>query len=156
MKRPLTVLCTNPSLQQPRQTIRAEIELSETGAAVEEFYELLWMPEAYIINRNFFTDNGMIQQWKQDFFVLNEEEKKLAQEVISENNFENMDSRVLNPLVLRLLSHYAYTKNKKRVIDKKVKRLRDRFNKLIRRDVFIDLTLTHDFDSTFRTRLMAS
>jgi len=126
------------------------------GNSLEEFYELLWMPEAYIINRNFFTDNGMIRQWREDFIVLSEEEKKVAQEIISENNFDDLHTQILNPVVLRLLSHYAYTKNGKRVIDRNVKKLRNKFNKLIREDVFVDLTLTHDFDSTFRTRLMAS
>lgn len=123
------------------------------GKTLDEFIELLWMPEAYIINRNYFTGNGMIQQWRNDLFELNESDREGILEYISANDFSNFESKFTNPITLRLLSHYIYIKESRRVIDRQVKNLRNKFNRLIKADLFIDLTLTHDFDNNRRTKI---
>ncbi len=120
------------------------------GRDINEFMELLWMPETYIINRLYFINNGMVDQWRNDLNDLDELELVYAREIIKDSIFSNINELTTNPKILRLLSHYVFTKDDKAIIDKQVKKLRSKFNKLIRKDIFVDLTITHDFDSTKR------
>ena len=123
------------------------------GKNINEFMDLLWMPEAYIINRNYFMNNGMVVQWREDFNAIEESKKPYVKEIIMQNDFSNIQHLTTDLATLRLLSHYVYIKDGKKLIDKQVKKLRNRFNKLIRRDMFIDLTLTHDFDSKYKNKI---
>jgi hypothetical protein len=123
------------------------------GKSIDEFMELLWMPEAYIINRNYFVANGMIDEWRADFKSISEGDKILMEQVIMQNDFSDIENLTTSPINLRLLSHYTYTKEGKKVIDKQVKKMRNKFNKLIKKDIFVDLTLTHDFDAKYRNRI---
>jgi len=126
------------------------------GQDLDSFMELLYMPEPYIINRNYFEKNGMTQRWREDFNSLEELEKIRAKEIIKTNDFQNIYSLTDNNKILRLLSHYSLHKEDKRVIDGEVKKLRNKFNRLIKKDVFVNLTLTHDFDSKKRSRILLS
>lgn len=119
------------------------------GKDLQSFLYLLYMPESYIINRNYFKSNGMIASWQDDFDSLNEEDRKTAEKIIQENDFIKIESLSNNPKILRLLSHYKFDNNKK-VVDDEVNRLRAHFDKLIKRDMFIDLTLTHDFELSMK------
>jgi hypothetical protein len=123
------------------------------GETIEEFLELLWMPEIYIINRVYFKENGASDQWKDDFNALDEFELVQAKEMIKENNFSKINELTNNPRILRLLSHYVFLKEDKIFVTEAVRKLRGKYNKLIKRDMFIDLTLTHDFDSKKRNRI---
>jgi hypothetical protein len=48
------------------------------------------MPEAFIIYRFKYKDNGTQQWWKQ-FNSLNEEQREKLQEIIFKNDFANID-----------------------------------------------------------------
>lgn len=123
------------------------------GETLEEFLELLWMPEKYIINRIEFQNNGLSNQWRSDFNTLNDSEKKIATEIIGENNFNNIEALSESPKILRLLSHYIYLKEDTNFVSSEVRKIRNRYNRLIKKDIFIDLTLTHDFDSKKRNSI---
>jgi hypothetical protein len=123
------------------------------GENIDEFMEILWMPETYIMNRRFFQANGMIAEWKQDFEALDDLVKVQAREIIKESNFDNALKETDNHKLLRLISHYQFTKSDKSLILKNIKKLRAKYNRLIRTDSFINLTLTHDFDSGKRQPL---
>lgn len=116
------------------------------GETLESFIELLWMPEVYIINRTFFENNGITNNWREDFNSLDQLEKIKAKEIIKENDFANINALTNNNNILRLLCHYLHLKEDKVTVSKEVKALRDKYNRLIKKDVFIDLTLTHDFE----------
>jgi hypothetical protein len=118
------------------------------GETFEQFMEILIMPEAYIVNRKFFEKNGMTQKWKEDFESMGFEEKQLAYKIILNNDFEDFTKHSSNTKILRLLSHYAMNSNRdKQFIDNGVKKLRKKFNSLIKRNMFVELTLTHDFEN---------
>ncbi len=123
------------------------------GSNLLEFEELLWMPEAYIINRLYFKQSGNTNHWKEDFNSLNEIEKSYAKSIIKQNVFSLTDQVTSNPKILKLLSHYLFLKNDKTFVDENVKRLRNKYNRIIKRNLFINLTLTQDFDSMAENKL---
>lgn len=120
------------------------------GKDLDSFMNLLYMPEAYIINRNYFKNSGMITSWESDFKSLSEEDKDAAKKIIEDNNFSNIEALTENIKILRLLSHYKFDNNKN-IVDLEVNKMRSRFNKLIKDDMFIDLTLTHDFELSMKS-----
>jgi hypothetical protein len=68
------------------------------GLDLDEFYELLYMPETYLIYRYFFEHIGYIQEWKTDFSPksLNPDELKLAKRLIENNDFSNISTLTTN------------------------------------------------------------
>ena len=102
---------------------------------------------------NFFEKNGVTNQWRDDFKSLNEAELIQAKEIIKNNDFSDITQLTDNPKILRALSHYGFLKMDKNVVGAAVKRLRTKYNKLIKNDMFINLTLTHDFDSAARNKI---
>ncbi len=123
------------------------------GNTLEKFIELLWMPESYIINRMYFQNNLMTNKWREDFAALDDHEKIEAKQIIVKSDFKEIKALTKNPKILKLLSHYLNVKGDKVIIDLQVRKLRNKFNRLIRRDIFVDLTLTHDFDSKKKNTL---
>lgn len=122
------------------------------GKDLNEFMDILWMPEAYIINRTYFEKNGMTDEWRNDFNALNIEERLIAEEIIKNNIYDD-GSQINNPNIMRLLSHYLFTKGDKKEINSYVRQLRNKYNRMIKKDIFINLTLTHDFDQKQRAKL---
>ncbi|MCW3070313.1 MAG: hypothetical protein JWO44_203 [Bacteroidetes bacterium] len=123
------------------------------GKSIDEFMEILWMPEAYIINRTYFQNNQMADRWKEDLLALDEFEIIVAKEIIKNNDFSNIQQLTQNHKTLRLLSHYLNIKEDRKTIEAEVRKLRNKFNRLIKKDIFVDLTLTHDFDSKKKNTL---
>ena len=126
------------------------------GENLDEFLEILWMPESYIINRRYFQTNRMVDQWRTDLNSLNELERITALEIIKGSDFSNIQSRCANPRILRLLSHYQISKEDKKEILLNIRRLRSKYNRLIKKDMFVNLTLTHDFDLSKNSPLKIS
>ena len=58
------------------------------GKNLDEFHELLWMPEALIIYRNQYRDNRT-RDWRNKFFALNPAELAEAKNIISTNKFSD-------------------------------------------------------------------
>jgi hypothetical protein len=117
------------------------------GKTYEEFMEILSMPESYIMNRTYFEKTGLKKQWQDDFKSLSFKEREDALLIILSNDFKDLDKKIDNTKIGRFLSHYIPNSKDKRSIDTQVKKLRKKFNALIRKDMFVDLTLTHDFDN---------
>jgi len=120
------------------------------GKDLDSFLNLLYMPETYIMNRNFFKNNGKLTEWENDLEALSYEDQHTAKKLIEENDFSDIETITNNPMILRLLSHYKFDNNKQ-VVDFEVNRLRTHFDKLIKRNMFIELTLTHDFDHSIKS-----
>lgn len=82
------------------------------GRDLDEYFELLYMPETYLIYRYFFEHIGYIQEWKKDFSIknLNSNELVEAKRIIENNDFSNIDSLTSNSKILKLLNHYSIIK----------------------------------------------
>lgn len=81
------------------------------GANEEEFYKLLYMPEAMIIYRFYFEKLGLTNCWWHDYNNLTVEEKKQIRPIIERNVFTNIDEINLSEAVQRVLAYYRITKD---------------------------------------------
>lgn len=81
------------------------------GANEEEFYKLLYMPEAMIIYRFYFEELGMTECWWRDYNNLTLEEKDQINPIIERNVFINIDETNLSPAVRRVLEYYRITRD---------------------------------------------
>lgn len=115
------------------------------GKNIDEFMELLYMPETYIVYRSFFEEIGITNEWRKIFYSLNDREKEIAFEIIHSSDFKNYEDKTNDPKVLELLRHYTIKRD--HINDSEYKRLKLQFDKLIKEDQFKDLTLTYDFDN---------
>ncbi len=117
------------------------------GKDVEGYFEILYMPETYIIYRKLFENLGYTQKWKELFYKeLNENERDKAKEIIETNSFNNIKSYTSNEKILRLLSHYLISRDEVKKSDKEYNTLKKKFDNIINSDRFVDLTLTYDFE----------
>lgn len=81
------------------------------GANEEEFYKLLYMPEAMIIYRFYFEELGMTDCWWQDYNNLTTAEKEQIKPIIERNIFANIDETNLSVAVRRVLKYYRITRD---------------------------------------------
>ena len=118
------------------------------GKDIKEFHEILYMPESYIVYRKLFEEYlGYTEIWKSDFNSLSDDELLIVKPIIESNNFENIDSISDNPKIIKLLSHYTITKDISNSFAKKdddYLNLKKRFDKLIKSDNLLKLTLTYE------------
>lgn len=100
------------------------------GRNEEEYFDLLYMPETYLIYRYFFEHLRYVDQWKRDFSEenLTKKEKETAKRIIEENNFANIESLTTNSKILKLLKHYSNSiKDSFKNIDSDLYRLKEEF-----------------------------
>ena len=118
------------------------------GKDLNEFHEILYMPETYIIYRYFFEGIGLTEKWRQQFHLLTDEEKKTALPIIESNGFKEYHKITQNKNILGLLKHYTIKKEDVKEAQAKMsyERTKRHFNKLIKEDQFKELTLTYDFE----------
>ncbi len=117
------------------------------GKNVEEFEEILYMPETYIIYRGVFAENGLSNLWQAEFRALkNSELWPIAKEIIENNDFKTFKERTINPELLRFLTHYQVSSKDIGQEDKRLRDLRKQYRNLIKKDRFVNLTLTYDFE----------
>jgi hypothetical protein len=118
------------------------------GVNLVEFLEILHMPEQYIMNRKYCLNSGVTEQWRNDFEALDDFEKIIAKEIIYKGDFISVESLTKNPKISLLLSHYTMAKFPIHQVDEEIKSLRRKYNRLIKQDVFKNLTLTYDYDNS--------
>ena len=81
------------------------------GQNVDEFFVILWMPEAFIIYRNEYEKNNLVVNWKNDFDRLSEEQIKIAKEIIGNNKFtEDVVDSVQDEMIQKVLRYYQIGK----------------------------------------------
>jgi hypothetical protein len=118
------------------------------GNDLEEFYEILYMPETYIVYRSVFEKKlGYTEIWRKEYKAIkssrNWEEAKV---IIELSDFSNIEEITTNPAVRHFLRHYEVQRGNVDKEDKEYRVLKKKYDKLIRSDRFIDLTLTYDFE----------
>lgn len=77
------------------------------GKDVDEFFDLLNMPESYIMYRNHFEANGQTEKWRYQYKNLSAGERSMANEIIFTNNFSC--NGTTPKAVLAVLEHYQST-----------------------------------------------
>lgn len=125
------------------------------GKNLEEYNEILHMPEEYIIYRYFFEGQGFTQEWRNQYRALGAEQKQLAEEIIRSNNFSDLHLKTQSPQILALLKHYIIKKEEVGKIclaDIEYRNTKKDFDILIKKDQAINLTLTYDFESELTTK----
>lgn len=116
------------------------------GKDVEEYFELLYMPETYIIYRKLFKELKFTEHWQMIYRSFEPAERTEANNIIAENDFTNLEQRTSNSKILKLLQHYTITRNQVNGSDDEYKSLKEKYDLLIATDQFIDLTLTYDYE----------
>lgn len=120
------------------------------GKNLQEFYELLHMPEEYIMYRYFFEGNGFTNAWREIYNSLDEGERIVAEEIIRSNDFTNYQEKIENPKILFFLKHYTIKKESigdLSLKDVQYESTKNEFNKLIKTDRAVNLTITYDFEA---------
>jgi hypothetical protein len=119
------------------------------GKDLDEYRELLYMPESYIVYRKIFEkDLGYTDLWRDLFRSLTPAEFEEVKPIIESNGFSNGHLKTTNPKLLELLKHYTITGYEVRKHDYEYKALKQKYDRLIKKDQFINLTLTYDFEDT--------
>ncbi|MCP1383680.1 hypothetical protein [Runella salmonicolor] len=134
------------------------------GKNLEEFFEILYMPETYIVYRYDFRDDdkiGYTPVWKNEYQDLKTnypEEWELAKKIIHDSKFteEIIGDTPLTPRVKHFLRHYTIPRGSIERSDTAYQKLKAKYDKLIKEDQFIDLTLTYDFETSNVRRLFKS
>lgn len=120
------------------------------GKDLNEFYEILYMPEIYIVYRHLFRYNlGYTKIWEKEYRSLSTAERELAHKIIEKNVFtdEEINKYKPNEKVHNFLRHYTILRGNIESNDMEYKKIKSKFDKLIKEDQFIDLTLTYDFEN---------
>lgn len=81
------------------------------GRNEEEFFKLLYMPEAMIIYRLYFEKIGLTSKWWNDFNCLTDEQKIVIKPIIEKNKFDDYEKLDLDKDVLKVLEYYRITRN---------------------------------------------
>jgi hypothetical protein len=131
------------------------------GKNLDEFFEILYMPETYIVYRYDFRDDdkiGYTPLWKKEYRDLKTnypEEWELAKKLIHESKFTGdiLGDTSLTPRVKHFLRHYTIPRGSIERSDTAYQKLKAKYDKLIKEDQFIDLTLTYDFETPNVRRL---
>lgn len=77
------------------------------GKDEKEFEKLLYMPEAMIIYRFFYKDNGTTQRWWNDFLGLPTEKLKVLKKIVEVNDFSDIESLTSDKELLKILQYYT-------------------------------------------------
>ena len=81
------------------------------GKNLDEFHDLLWMPEAMIIYRHKYKHN-LAKEWREAFHTLNESELNEAKEIIKRNKFTDNDlSKANSEKVHQFLAFYQISRH---------------------------------------------
>lgn len=80
------------------------------GSNVDEFNKLLYMPEALIIYRLYFENNGITEQWWSKYSSLNDGELKIINNIIEQNDFSNIKKFNVSDSIMEVLQFYTIKK----------------------------------------------
>lgn len=77
-----------------------------------EYFKILYMPEVFILYRNKFEENGLTQNWWNDFNSFSENEIAELKTIIEKNEFNSIDSfKVNGRMKIFLNKYYRYTRD---------------------------------------------
>ena len=121
------------------------------GRSEQEYFELLYMPEVFIIYRKLFEDDLCItKKWRYAYNLIRQNKKLWLQVkiIIEENNFNNLERKTNNKNILDFLQFYKITRDDVNSVDTEHIALKKKYKRLVSNDLFIDLSLTYDYDDS--------
>lgn len=136
-----------------RNNIKGDFFKKAFGCNLEEFYEILYMPESYIIYRKLFEEDlGYTKNWLFLFREIKQDKERfeIVKPIIESNDFSNYQDYIQDEKLLALLQHYTITRdmaNSLSVRDKSYNEIKNKYDKLVKNDNFLDLTITYDYSS---------
>ena len=75
------------------------------GKNIDEFHEILYMPETFIIYLERYRNFS--EEWREKFYALSDVDKETAKMIIETNNFGKIDSSIgLSREMLEVLAYY--------------------------------------------------
>lgn len=84
------------------------------GKDDEGFWERMYMPEAMIIYRFYYKENGLEPEWWEEFrrvSNISSAKKQQLEEIIGANDFSNIESLTSDDDILRVLRYYTITRD---------------------------------------------
>lgn len=78
------------------------------GRNLDDFMEILYMPESFILYRKYFRDSGLTMRWREDFYSLKNSDFECLIEIIKSNDFSLKQTE--NPKIRRVLNYYHMTR----------------------------------------------
>jgi hypothetical protein len=133
-----------------RNTEKGDFFKKAFGSDLNEFHEILYMPENYIIYRKLFENEMEYTKiWQNEFRSLTANEAKLVKPFIEKSDFKNYQEHFDNPKILKLLSHYVISRDIASSLSAKNKdysEIKRKYDKLIKNDSFLNATITYDFN----------
>ncbi|MGE5474527.1 MAG: hypothetical protein ACM3UU_09935 [Ignavibacteriales bacterium] len=81
------------------------------GRDEQEFEKILYMPEAMIIYRYYYRDNGLTDKWWETFNSLPNDKLQTAKEIIHANDFNDLSLKTTDIDILSLLEYYKITRD---------------------------------------------
>ncbi|MCC4213576.1 hypothetical protein [Leeuwenhoekiella parthenopeia] len=119
------------------------------GASEDEYFEIMYMPETFIIYRKLFEEElELTPKWKSVFNAIKSDEKlwEEVKPILESSEFSNIENLTNNPILLNFFEFYKIKREDVKQSDKEYKKLKKKFDHLIKSDQFIDLTLTYDYE----------
>ena len=90
------------------------------GADDDEFYKLLYMPEAMIIYRFYFEGIGLTDEWWKAFSSLSKKEQEIARSIIENNDFSHICNATRSKKIRKVLSYYLITREDARKLQENI------------------------------------
>ena len=107
------------------------------GNDISEFHQILYMPELYIIYRKIFEiDLGYTNVWREQYESLNNDDLKIAHQIIESNCFVNYYKQYYSEKINSLLLHYTINQTLISKSDPKHSKIKKEYNKLILRKTY--------------------
>lgn len=119
------------------------------GETVEEFIELLQMPEPYIVYRHLSQELGYAQAWKTEYRALSSRDRMTVDSIIASNDFSQgtIARNKASKNARHFLRHYtSISRRSFEENDKERKKIQAIYDELILSDQFLHLTLTYDYE----------
>jgi hypothetical protein len=76
------------------------------GSTLEEFFEILLLPEDFIIYRFHFEGNGLAQEWLSAYRSLSQNEKELLLATVESNKIILLKDQIYSKKLNNILSYY--------------------------------------------------
>ena len=80
------------------------------GVDENRFWTILWMPETFIIYRFQFKDN-LAKEWEQKFWSLPKEKLQLVQNIVSKNEFKELNLSEYDDDIGEVLRYYTISRD---------------------------------------------
>ncbi len=82
------------------------------GKDLNEYNEILLMPETYILHRFFFREIGFTEKWRNELNNLTTKQKEKAIEIIKLNDFHNVENYSKNKTITNFINeHYSISRD---------------------------------------------